>query len=85
MLAHLRDQKSRKESCPLFRHDRKHHQGEPQKYLTNIVASEKKIVKLSCLEAVQIEKHPEHSLMNEKNERGRGGVVRITATRVSNG
>ena len=54
-----------------------------QKYETSIVASEKKILKLSCLEAIHIEKHPSHNLMNEKNERGRGGMVRITATRVA--
>ena len=48
-----------------------------------IVASEKKIVKLNCLEAVMIEKYPNKLLLNERNEKGRGGVVRISATRVS--
>ena len=64
-----RDQENRKSSCPLLRHDMKHHHGVQQKYMTNIVASEKKIVKLSCLEAVHIEKHPNHILLNEKNEK----------------
>ena len=67
----------------LYRHDVRHYNGERQKYETTIVASEKKILKLSCLEAVHIEKHPDINLMNERNERGRGGVVRITAARMS--
>ena len=70
--AHLRDQESKKESCPLYRHDVRHHGGHKQNYTTTIVASEKKIVKLCCLEAVHIEKQPDHLIMNEKNERGRG-------------
>ena len=85
MKSHLRDQRNKKNSCPLYRHDIRHHNGVKQTYITNIVASEKKIVKLSCLEAVQIEKHPDHLLMNEKNEKGRGVLVRISATRVTNG
>ena len=83
MSSHLKDQRLKKESCPLNRHNVRHHNGERQKYETNIVASEKKILKLSCLEAVHIKKHPDRNLMNEKNERGRGGVVRITATKMS--
>ena len=83
MLAHMRDQRNKKESSPLYRHDVKHHNGEKQQYTTDIIASEKKIVKLSSLEAVHIEKCPNHQIMNERMERGRGGVVRITATRVT--
>ena len=83
MLSHLKDQRQKKESCPLYRHDVKHHDGVMQIYETKIVASEKKILKLNCLEAIHIEKHPNNILMNEKNERGRGGMVRITATRVA--
>ena len=83
MLSHLRDQKGKKPSSPLHRHDMAKHDSLPQKYTTTIVAAEKKIVKLSCLEAILIEKVPNNSLMNERNEKGRGGVVRISATRVS--
>ena len=81
--SHLRDQRLKKESCPLYRHDMKYHNGDKQTYETKIVASEKKLLKLNCLEAIHIENHPDNLLMNEKNERGRGGVVRITATRMS--
>ena len=55
--------------------------GIPQKYSTTIVAAEKKIVKLSCLEGIMIEKVPDSLLLNERNEKGRGGIVRISATR----
>ena len=83
MLAHLTAQRQKKTSSALHRHDVKQHQGIPQKYVTDILASEKKIVKLNCLEAIKIERQPSHLLMNDRNEKGRGGVVRITATRLS--
>ena len=83
MLSHLKDQRSKKQSSPLHRHDVNKHNGQPQTYTTTIVATEKKIVKLSCLEAIMIEKVPSTSLLNERNEKGRGGIVRISATRVS--
>ena len=83
MVGHLRDQKSKKESSPLYRHDVDRHSGQTQTYTASIVAAEKKIVKLSCLEAIHIERYPDHLLWNERNERGRGGVVRVMATRVS--
>ena len=83
MKSHLRDQKSKKDSSPLFRHDVQHHDGEQQEYVTNIVAAENKLLKLSSLEAIHIETQPSNLLMNERNERGRRGVVRITANRVS--
>ena len=83
MLGHLRTQRQRKTTCPLFRHDRDKHYGVKQKYVTEIVASERKIVKLNCLEGITIAKQPEALSLNERNEKGRGGVVRISATRVS--
>ena len=59
------------------------HNGIPQRYITEIVASESKIVKLNCLEGIMIEKQDSPLLLNERNEQGRGGVVRISANRVS--
>ena len=82
MLGHIRTQRQKKSSCPLYRHDLKSHQGNPQNYITEILASEKKIVRLNCLEAIRIERQPPHLLLNDRMEKGRGGVVRITATRV---
>ena len=40
MLGHLRDQSSKLAKCPLYRHDIDVHNGVPQIYVTNIVASE---------------------------------------------
>ena len=59
------------------------HGGEKQVYSTEIIGSEKKIVRLNCLEGINIEQQPNNLLMNGRNEGGRGGIVRITATRVS--
>ena len=81
MEGHLKGQKAKKSSNPLYRHDTERHGGIPQKYTTSIVGREKKLVRLNCLEAILIEKqHPEFSI-NAKMEKGRGGVVRISAMR----
>ena len=81
MNSHLMGQKSRKLSNPLWRHDFDCHGGQHQKYSTSIVAKEKKIIKLSCMEAILIEKQPSPLSMNARQEHGRGGIVRISATR----
>ena len=83
MLGHLKSQKAKKSGCPLYRHDVDCHNGIPQRYITEIVASESKIVKLNCLEGIMIEKRDSPLLLNERNEQGRGGIVRISANRVS--
>ena len=83
MASHLKDRRAKKQSCPLYRHDTDYHNGELMSYTTSILSSEKKIVRLNCTEAITIEKQPQNLLLNERNEGGRGGIVRITATRVS--
>ena len=83
MLGHLKDQKYKCNKSPLHRHDRDSHNGEIQSYTMRKIGSEKKIVRLACLEALEIEKQPENLIMNEKNEQGRGGLVRISALRIS--
>ena len=75
MASHLRDRAAKKVSCPLYRHDMDDHNGETQSYTSCILANEKKIVRLNCMEAVTIEKQPNNLLINERNEGGRGGVV----------
>ena len=82
MNGHLKDQRSKKSSNSLHRHDLEKHGGIPQKYVTTIIGREKKLVRLNCLEAILIEKQPPTLSMNAKQEGGRGGVVRISATRV---
>ena len=75
-------EKSKTSSNPLHRHDCDKHEGNPQSYVTTIVAREKKIVRYCCMEAIQIEKQPTQLSLNARQEGGRGGVVRIAATRV---
>ena len=78
MLSHLKTQQSKCNKSPLYRHDRDSHNGQKQKYVMYKIGSEKKIVRLACLEALEIEKQPSNLLLNERNERGRGGVVRFS-------
>ena len=54
-----------------------------QTYTMRKIGSEKKIVRLACLEALEIERQPENLIMNEKNEQGRGGLVKISALRTA--
>ena len=81
MDSHLRDQRYKKSSSPLHRHDSDKHEGNPQKYTCKIVGNERKLVRLGCLEAILIEKQPRELSINAKMEKGRGGVVRISAIR----
>ena len=81
MASHLKDQKAKKSSNPLWRHDVDCHGGQHQKYVASIVAIKKKIVRLSCLEAILIEKQPKPLSINARKELRRGGIVRILATR----
>ena len=82
MLGHLRDQRSKSSKSPMHRHDTDKHNGVPQKYVTDIIGRERKLVRLNCLEAIHIEKQPSHLSMNARQEEGRGGIVPISATRV---
>ena len=67
----------------LYRHDVTVHGGEPQKYFATMVAPEKKIVRLHCNKALNIEKQDPFFSTNDRMEGGRGGLVRISATRVT--
>ena len=81
MKDHLKGQRSKASSNPLHRHDVEHHQGDPQKYSMRILGREQRILPLSVLEGLYIESQIKGTSMNEKNERGRGGLVRLVATR----
>ena len=83
MMSHLDGQRLRKSNNPLWRHDRDQHNGIPQNYVTTIEASERKIVKLHCNEALRIERQDPTLRLNERQEGGRGGNVPISASRVS--
>ena len=83
MVNHLKGQKSKNQSNPLHRHDLEIHQGEVQNYTTRILSSERNLLPLSVLEGIYIEKQRMGTTMNERNENGRGGLVRLTATRIT--
>ena len=84
MQGDLDGQKAKSIGNPLHRHDHDHHNGHKQVYSCKPVASEKKIVRLYMNEALRIEKQDRSASMNDKMECGRGGLVRISATRVTN-
>ena len=81
MQGHLSGQRAKSKSNPLHRHDVEGHQGEPQEYTARILASEQKQLPLNILEALYIEKQVAGTTMNDKNEAGRGGIVRLRAVR----
>ena len=81
MRSHAQGHKYKLESNPLFRHDRDVHNGEIQEYTTRVVSKEKSIFPLTMLEGLHIEAQIEGTSLNERNEYGRGKLVRLTATR----
>ena len=81
MQSHLKDQRAKLQKSPMYRHDLALHNGQHQEYEAEIIDRERRIVRLNCLEALHIEKIPHLESMNARQEGGRGGVVRIRATR----
>lgn len=78
---HLRGQKAKTKSNPLHRHDIEGHGGHPQEYTARIMARERQQLPLNTLEALYIEKQCPGTSLNDKNEAGRGGIVRLRAVR----
>ena len=72
MISHARGQQGRKESNPLWRHDRESHNGDQQTYKTRILHAEMNLLPLCISEALYIEKQRIGSSLNEMNENGRG-------------
>ena len=83
MLDHLKGQRLKYTDNPLHRHDVESHGGVKQIYTYKAIASERKIVQLSMNEALHIERQDRSASINDKMECGRGGLVRISATRVT--
>ena len=77
MLGHMAGQKARSGSNPLWRHDAEKHEGEHQTYTTRILRRERTLLPLCILEAIYIEKQSTKTSLNEKNEWGHGGIVRL--------
>ena len=61
-----------------YRNIRDLHNREVQTYQTRILASEKNLLPLCIMEGLYIEK--QNYTMNDKNEFGRGSLVRMTAS-----
>ena len=83
LLSHKKLMKSKDNSNPLHRHNVEAHNGEVMSYTCKIIGREKKIVRLFMREALEIERLTKHQIMNGKQELGRGGMVRLHATRIT--
>ena len=78
---HLAGQRQKKENNPLNRHDRDSHQGVPQQYRTRILTRERNLLPLTIIEGLFIERQQSGTSFNDRNEYGRGSLVRFTASR----
>ena len=83
MKSHIEGQNRQMSGNPLHRHDVESHGGVKQIYTCKAIASERKIVRLCMNEALHIERQDRSASINDKMECGRGGLVRISATRVT--
>ena len=83
MKDHLKDQRSRVKKSPMYRHDTETHEGSPQTYTARILTRERTCFPLALTEGLYIEGQVSGTSLNERNEQGRGALVRIRAERVS--
>ena len=65
----------------LRKHDLEKHNGIRQEYKVVIVQKERSLLHLVMREALMIEGQSDEFSMNDKNEQGRGGIVRLHAAR----
>ena len=78
---HLAGQRQRKENNPLNRHDKESHDGEQQQYNTRILTRERNLLPLNIIEGLYIERQQSGTSLNDRNEYGRGNLIRFTASR----
>ena len=81
MVDHLGGQRAKRDNNPLYRHDRDKHNGEPLGYTTRILGCEQRLLPLTILEALYIEAQVPGTTINDRNEYGRGNLVRFTVSR----
>ena len=81
MSSHLKGQAAGSMSNPLHRYDSESHDGVKQEYTMRIMARERKVLPLTIMEALYIEGQSPGTSLNERNEYGRGSLVRIQAAR----
>ena len=82
MNAHLTTQAAGDLGGPMARHDNEVHGGFPQMYQVCVVDRGRRLLMLATTEAMWIEKQHKEVSMNLRQEGGRGGIVRLTASRV---
>ena len=83
MVSHLKNQRSKLQSSPMWRHDRDRHGGEHQEYEARILTRERTLLSLAITEGLYIEAQRPETSLNEKNEMGRGGIIRLTCERIT--
>ena len=83
MNGHLTTQAAGDLSGPMTRHDKEVHGGVPQMYKVCVVDRGRRLLTLATTEAMWIEKQHVEVSMNLRQEAGRGGIVRLTASTVS--
>ena len=84
ILDHLKGQKRQYTGNLLHGYNVSERNGHHQQYICIPIASEMKIIRLNVNEELHIEKQDRTASLNNKMECRRGGLVRITATRVIN-
>ena len=81
MLSHLSDHRSKNKQSVMTRHDLDCHEGEEQRYVMDIVTSERGLLLLKMREALLIEGQDPGLSINDRMEQGRGAIIRLAATR----
>ena len=81
MIDHREGHRRRDPKNPLHKHDLDKHNGEIQQYVTSIIQSDRGLLHLVFREAILIEGQKAELRLNDKNERGRGELIRLTANR----
>ena len=81
MNGHLKGQRSKLSSNPLWRHDDQVHEGVHQSYTTRILSKERNLLPLTIKEGLYIERQVPKTTLNDRNEFGRGSLIRLTAER----
>ena len=82
MSSHVYGRDRNQSNNALPRHEREVHNNEKQTYSSRILSRERTNLPLNLIEGLYIEKQRLGTTMNERNENGRGGLVRLTATRI---
>ena len=81
MIDHRRGHLRKDAKNPLHRHDIDKHNGQVQQYETSVIQSDRGLLHLIFREAIQIEGQNADLRINDKNEHGRGDIIRLTANR----